>query len=105
MTDIDDQSYRRLYLALEEKLTKISEDIGYLEEPPGSKEYEAFEKAWSSYLRGLNIIRMIDEKIYIGDERLWVSDPFWVSDPLYTTGRWVLMDMEVANRILALGLP
>ncbi len=99
MIDIDDQSYRRLYLALEEKLTKISEDIGYLEEPPGSKEYEAFEKAWSSYLRGLNIIRMIDEKIYIGDERLWVSDP------LYTTGRWVLMDMEVANRILALGLP
>ena len=97
MTEIDDQSRRRLYAALEDKLTQISEDMGYREGPPGSKEYSELDKAWSSYLLGVHVIRM--------DKNIHIDEGLWLMDPLYPTGGWILMDVEVANRILILGLP
>lgn len=97
---IEQEKIEKIFEVLGNKAERIAIESGYTDEEVGSPEYLKFERAWEEYLGKIGVERVgRHDKVYVLDERLWVPDP------LYTTGEWILMGLDTAERILMLGLP
>ena len=88
-----------LWGLLEKKLEEIAKSVGYFEEPMGTRKYQVFDEAWLEYLESLGVFRC--DPRHITSESKDIS----MQDPLYTSGMWLRMPREVADKILTIGLP
>lgn len=106
---------RILFNLFEEKLTDISQKVGYGGEEVSSEKHRVFESAWEEYLRELGVLRTLEVVPY---HPTWRPD--WIhlhrerprspsektnvilGDPLYTTGKWLDLPKDLALKILAL---
>ncbi len=90
---------RRIWDLLEGKLEETARRTSYFEEPVESEAYRRFDSAWVEYLGVLGVSR-VDWDFGFSQSKYYL-----VKDPLYTSGKWLRMSRDVADRILAIGLP
>lgn len=92
----------RIYQILETKLEEIAKSVGYYEYPEDSPEYGLCLKTWRDYLKDLRITvsSKPDFQFFAEDKKNYLT-----RDPLYLTGDWLVIPMDVVDKILAIGLP
>lgn len=102
MTDWHQKQDFGVFQILEKKLEEIADSVGYNAHPDDSSEYQIFLKAWRDYLRDLGILvhSRPDQRFFEENKKNYL-----IQDPLYTTEDWLVLSIDVLNKILAIGLP
>ena len=100
MTQMTGPHERRLWDLFEAKLEEVSRQVSYFEDPVESEAHSRFDRAWVDYLAGLGISRV--DWDWGRNAR---QEDFYMKDPLYTSGKWLHITREVADKILSIGLP
>jgi hypothetical protein len=110
----ENEAAQRVYDILEDRLSRISDEIGHEEsDPTESSRFKMLESAWTECLEGLGLKRTVlfaltqkglQKRVAREYSRceVWL-DHYRISDPLYVTGGFIEVPKELATKILTLG--